>query len=151
MRNSYCGWLLSVLVLINLSWWSLHSKRFLLRWWERAMRNIFLIARREYLERVRTKAFMIFTLLMPALMFAFTTLPAKFMMKSDKPKNILVVTSSPDFGKVIKDQLASHAKENGMTMTIVTSTLADIDQATAEQELSSKKYDSLLWVTDRDS
>ena len=32
------------------------------------MHNIFLIARREYLERVRTKAFIIATLLIPVLL-----------------------------------------------------------------------------------
>ena len=40
------------------------------------MRNIFLIARREYLERVRSKAFIIMTLLIPGLMFAITAGPA---------------------------------------------------------------------------
>ena len=48
------------------------------------MHNVWLIIRREYLERVRTKSFIISTLLLPAFMFGVTVLPSKLaMMKGD--------------------------------------------------------------------
>jgi len=39
------------------------------------MHNILLIARREYLESVRSRAFAIMTFFIPALMFGVTVLP----------------------------------------------------------------------------
>jgi ABC-2 type transport system permease protein len=113
------------------------------------MRNVFLIARREYLERVRTKAFLIFTFLMPALMAALTILPAKLMMTAGKPKNLLIVTSTPEFGTAIKDQLSSSEERNsGVNLIVTTSTPAETSQEAAEQQLGSKRYDSVLWATD---
>ena len=44
------------------------------------MRNVFLFTRREYLQAVRKKSFLVFTMLTPLLMFAFTVLPSKLMM-----------------------------------------------------------------------
>jgi ABC-2 type transport system permease protein len=113
------------------------------------MRNVFLIARREYLERVRTRAFLIFTFLMPALMAGLTILPAKLMMTAGKAKQLLVITSTADFGEMIKDQLSSSEQRNsGVNMIVSTSTSAETTQEAAEQALASKKYDSFLWATD---
>src|SRR5690242_10948730 len=113
------------------------------------MRNVFLIARREYLERVRTKAFLIFTFLIPALMATLVTLPAKMMMTAGKPKNLLVVTSTPAFGNTIRDQLGSSDQRNsGVNIIVTTSTPAETTQEAAEQQLAQKKYDSFLWASD---
>ena len=40
------------------------------------MHNTFLFARREYLETVRKKSFIVMTILLPAMMFGFTVLPS---------------------------------------------------------------------------
>jgi ABC-2 type transport system permease protein len=112
------------------------------------MRNAFLIARREYLERVRTKAFLIFTLVMPAIMACLTILPARLMMKTGKPKNLLVVASTADFASNIKNQILSRNQEAGLNLVITTAAAAEVTQSDAEQRLTSKKLDSLLWTTD---
>ena len=39
------------------------------------MHNIFIIAKREYLERVRSRSFVIMTLFIPLLMFGVTVVP----------------------------------------------------------------------------
>ncbi len=41
------------------------------------MHNIWTLIQREYLERVRTRSFVIFTLLMPAFMAGIVLIPAK--------------------------------------------------------------------------
>ena len=46
------------------------------------MRNLMLIIGREYLVRVRTRAFLIFTVLMPLLVGGVVVLPSKLMMQS---------------------------------------------------------------------
>jgi len=113
------------------------------------MRNVFLIARREYLERVRTRAFLIFTFLMPALMAGLTILPAKLMMTAGKARQLLVITSTPDFGQMIEDQLSSSEQRNsGVNIIVTTSTPAETTQEAGQQQLASKKYDSFLWATD---
>ena len=43
-------------------------------------RNMWLVAKREYLERVKTKAFLIITLLTPVLIFVFGVGPSLIMM-----------------------------------------------------------------------
>ncbi len=110
------------------------------------MRNIWIIARREYLERVRTKAFLIFTLLMPALMFAFTVLPARLMMKSGQMRNLLVVTSSPQLGAFLSQQIETENKASGVNLAVATATPGETNQAAAEEKLKSRQIDALLWA-----
>ncbi len=70
------------------------------------LRNIFLIARREYLERVRTKAFMIFTLLMPAIMFGFSVVPSLLVMsKSGGTLHIAVVSADAKLAQSVKVEI----------------------------------------------
>ncbi len=59
------------------------------------MRNLFLIIRREYLERVNGKSFIITTLLMPILMVGLMVAPALIMvMSGPENKQIAVVDAS---------------------------------------------------------
>lgn len=56
------------------------------------MRRLWIVARQEYLLKVRTKAFIIGTILVPILMGALTVLPALFMnMDVSKPADFAVV------------------------------------------------------------
>ena len=112
------------------------------------MHNVWIIARREYLERVRTKAFVILTLLMPALMFAFTVLPARLMMKSGQPRKLLVVTSSPQLGAFLTQQIHREDESSGVNLTVSTSTSRETSQAAAEEKLQSRQIDALLWAAD---
>ena len=81
-------------------------------WWEKPMRNIFLIARREYLERVRTRAFIIMTFLIPALMLGVTILPSYLMTRgSGQTKRITVVASDARTADIIQRQLSNPAEE----------------------------------------
>ncbi len=72
------------------------------------MRNTWLIIKREYLERVRTKAFLIFTVLMPMFIAGIVVVPSKLMMmKSGSTRNIVVVAPSAGIANDIKSQLES--------------------------------------------
>jgi len=56
------------------------------------MRNLWLIVKREYLQRVRTKGFIISTLLMPALFAALFVVPIFLArMQTGEPKKVAVV------------------------------------------------------------
>jgi ABC-2 type transport system permease protein len=78
------------------------------------MRNTFLIIKREYLQRVRTKAFIIFTVLMPVFMGAVILGPAKLIsMKSAGTRNLIVVASNQETASLVKNQLQSVGVKPG--------------------------------------
>lgn len=66
--------------------------------------NLYLIIRREYLERVRRKSFIITTILMPLFMILMMTLPALMMLiASPEETRIAVVDNSNLVGKSLKN------------------------------------------------
>ena len=72
------------------------------------MRNTWLVIRREFLERVRAKSFIISTILMPAFVFAITVLPTKLMsMKSNAVFHLVVAVSNLDVADAVEKQLHS--------------------------------------------
>ena len=74
------------------------------------MRNVWLIIKREYLERVRTRAFLIFTVLMPLFIGGVIVLPTKLMtMKSGSTREIAVVAPTPQIAADIKSQLEKQS------------------------------------------
>ena len=76
------------------------------------MRNTFIIARREYLERVKTRSFIVMTILIPALMFVVTVVPSLIMMRgSGETKHYVVVASNAGTGELVRDQLTKASQE----------------------------------------
>ena len=69
-------------------------------------KHVWIVARREYLERVRTKAFIIMTLITPVMMFGFAVVPSLLSMrKAEGKRHLVVVTSDPAFGEAIRNEL----------------------------------------------
>lgn len=71
------------------------------------MRNLWLIIKREYLERVRTRSFLILTLLLPGIMTVVMILPAKLASMGGKAQHLVVVTSTPQFGEMVRQRFLS--------------------------------------------
>src|SRR6185437_17114230 len=95
---------------------SLRWKKSLLMWWEKTMRNVWLIARREYLERVRTRSFMIMTVLIPVLMAGLMIGPSLLADKiSHRAKHLVVVASTHATGEAIRDQMLQAQQESRET------------------------------------
>ena len=70
------------------------------------MHNTWLIIRREYLERIRSKAFIIMTLLMPVFMASTILIPAFLAdMKSGGTRRIVLVANNPEIAEAVKQQL----------------------------------------------
>jgi ABC-2 type transport system permease protein len=77
------------------------------------MGKLLLIIRREYLVRVRTKSFVIFTVLMPLLIGAGFLLPGKLMLQNTGTKRIVIVAADSALANSIKTELAgSHAADD---------------------------------------
>ena len=69
------------------------------------MRSIYLIARREYLERIRTRAFAVMTVLVPLLMIAFTVVPTMLGDRPSGTKHIAVVASDLATAQLIQQKV----------------------------------------------
>ena len=72
------------------------------------MRNLWLIIKREYLERVRTRSFLILTLLLPGIMTVVMILPAKLATMGEKAQHMVVVTSTPQFGEMVRQRFSQQ-------------------------------------------
>jgi ABC-2 type transport system permease protein len=80
------------------------------------MRKMLLIIQREYLVRVRTKAFILFTILMPLFIGVAFLLPSKLMFQGSTTKRIVIVASDLTLANDIKSELAaSHVADEDDT------------------------------------
>ena len=134
------------------------------------MHNTWLIIRREYLERIRAKAFIIMTLLMPVFM-ASTILVPTFLsdMKSGVTRRIVLVANNPEIAQAVQQELmATQAKSDNPAQnkpdagpaagkTSVPRYQISVDTNTSETErdklrrdVSDGKIDGFLWLSDTD-
>src|ERR1700704_6439413 len=70
-------------------------------------KKVFAILRREYVERVRTKAFWIATLLIPVLFGGFIAIQVSISRKTGGERRIAVVDLTGTMAKPLADELAS--------------------------------------------
>jgi ABC-2 type transport system permease protein len=129
------------------------------------MRNTFLIIKREYLQRVRTKAFIIFTVLMPVFMGVVILGPARLItMNSGGSRNLVVVASNQETADLVKNQLqsveASEVKRGGQfdedqnpaPKYSVETTVGGGDELRKQltAQVSDGKLDGYIWLTDQE-
>ena len=130
------------------------------------MRNTWLIIQREYLERVRTRSFVVLTLLAPAIMTVLLMLPVKLATMGEKAQQIVVVTSTPQFGEIVRQRLLAPAVATDDDEESNPDTKAakkppeppytiDVDPNPTEAEravlrgkIASKAIDGYLWLSD---
>ncbi len=127
------------------------------------MHNIFIIAKREYLERVRSRSFVIMTLFIPVLMFGITVVPTMLANRgSNETKHIVVVAGDRDTAEMIRSRIEQHqdqqkSEEKGSTQrrnlpptnfTVEVSTnTSDSERAALTAKVKDKKLDAFLWAT----
>ena len=123
------------------------------------MHNIFLFARREYLETVRKKSFIVMTILLPAMMFGFTVLPSMIASKhSGETQHIVIATSDAQFANDVRDKFmaapadedspAQQRKQNApraFDVQIDTNVSPD-EEAALTQRVNSHEIDGYLWA-----
>lgn len=135
-----------------------------------SLRNTWLVIKREYLERVRQRSFIVLTLLLPAIMIGAFVIPAKLSsMKSSKMKRVVVVTSTPQFGEIVRKQLLAASKPEeetsgpekekdkdseyedkpGRDYTIeVDANASEAERAALRNRVNSGDIDGFLWLSD---
>ncbi|HEV3036715.1 MAG TPA: ABC transporter permease [Candidatus Angelobacter sp.] len=132
------------------------------------MHNIFLIARREYLERVRTKSFLIMTILIPLMMAGFLLGPGILMNPMSRgAKHLIVVASRTQTAENIRHELTkaqeeqnkqiADSKKNSLKRSPETQSdlSVDVDTNTSTEERAAlakkvrdKQLDGVIWATD---
>ncbi len=108
------------------------------------MHNIWLIAKREYTERVRTRAFMIATILIPLLMSAGIAGMILIAKHSKSNSHIAVVSNDLKFATDIQDEL-EHGKDSEMLVDVISPPSANT-RANLDAAVKSKDLDGYLWI-----
>ena len=110
------------------------------------MHNIWLIAKREYMERVRTRGFILATVLIPCLMAALIGGSAYFMSRTKTNSHIAVVTSDRTLGQDIKRQLET-GKNSEMTVDVMQPSAATQAGLDAQLHTHAAQLAGYLWIT----
>jgi ABC-2 type transport system permease protein len=134
------------------------------------MRNFWVIVKREYLQRVRTRSFLILTLLVPGIMTVVMMLPAKLATMGKKAEHVVVVTSTPQFGEMVRQHFLSaltatddddesspeanaakpKSREQGEDEYVidVDSNATEAERTALRDKVTSQAIDGYLWLSD---
>ena len=125
------------------------------------MHNIWTLIQREYLERVRTRSFVIFTLLMPAFMAGIVLIPAKMAeMNSGGLRRLIIVANNPQIASAVGHELgtprantpASNLDEDSGSAAVyeiqVNTDTSDAERDLLRQQVSKGEITGFLWLTD---
>uniref|UniRef100_A0A7V4XRY4 ABC transporter permease n=1 Tax=Acidobacterium capsulatum TaxID=33075 RepID=A0A7V4XRY4_9BACT len=109
------------------------------------MHSILLIAKREYVERVRSKVFRITTILVPLGLLVMIGAIALISKKATGLNDIVIASNSPALAATMQDQLKNGEHPPASIQVIAPATEADRARLTAE--ISANKVDGVLWLT----
>jgi ABC-2 type transport system permease protein len=109
------------------------------------MRNVWLIAKREYLERIRTRSFLVMTILIPVLFGGLVFASAIINGTRSNASHIAVVAPDVQFGLDLQAELQSR-KSRKFTVDVLSPGGTDT-RAVLNDELKEKDLDGYLWVT----
>ncbi len=127
------------------------------------MHSTWLVIQREYMERIRSKAFLIMTLLMPVFMASTILIPALLSnMKSGVTRHIVLVADNPEIAQAIQQQLTvpptksddatqKKAKSEAPRFALeINNNTSDAERDKLRRDVSGGKIDGFLWLTDSD-
>lgn len=126
------------------------------------MRNTWLIIKREYLQRVRTRSFLVLTILAPVIMTVLMAAPAKFATMGQKPQHITIVTSNQQFGDALRQQLLANPiagesvnaddsakqKQDDQYIVDLDTNASDAEKTVLRNKVSAREIDGYMWLTD---
>ncbi len=108
------------------------------------MRNVWLIAKREYMERIRTKAFLVMTVLIPLLMGGGIVGSAIAGRSQQSNSHIAVVSPDLDLATDLQKEL-EHGRNSKMLVDVISPAAADT-RTVLDSELSNRQLDGYLWI-----
>lgn len=113
------------------------------------MHNVWLIAKREYLERIRTKSFLLMTVLIPMLMVGGGLLNEISIAKSKSEAHIAIVSEDTQLALDLQREL-ENAKNSRMTVDVISPPVANT-RPELNGELADKALDGYLWMNSASS
>jgi len=108
------------------------------------MRDIWLIAKREYLEQVKGKAFKVTTILIPLVFAAIFGVIAIAGKNSGVGKHVVIATADPTLAERVRGPLIAD-KDAKMTVDVV-APATDADHQRLLAEVDQKQIDGFLWL-----
>lgn len=108
------------------------------------MRNVWLVAQREYMEQIRGKTFKVTTILLPAV---FIGILAVIFLTANwgSGKHIVVAAQNQDLASRVRDKLLAD-KDAKMTVDVV-APATEADRRTLHAEMDRKEIDGFVWMT----
>lgn len=113
------------------------------------MHNVFLVARREYLEQIRGRAFRLSTVLVPVLFAVVIGIVLLTGRGSGQGKHVIVAAPSVAVAETVRSQIMAD-KDAKMTIDVF-APAAPADRPTLVSKVRDKSVDGLLWVGPDDS
>ena len=109
------------------------------------MRDIWLIAKREYLEQVKGKAFKVTTILIPVVFIAIFGVIAIAGKNSGVGKHVVIATADPTLAERVRTPLIADKDAKMIVDVVAPATEADHQRLLAE--VDQKQIDGFLWLT----
>jgi ABC-2 type transport system permease protein len=129
------------------------------------MHNFLLIARREYVERVRSKTFLFMTVFIPLLMFGVSVVPTLLVTRmAGAPKRLVIVTADRATAELIKAQLEkpdnsakgskrndgnpqTRTPSNSGFVTEIDTNVSDAERSSLTEKVRNKQIDGVIWAS----
>jgi|CZKL01.1.fsa_nt_gi ABC-2 type transport system permease protein len=108
------------------------------------MRNIFLVARREYLEQIRGRAFRMTTVGLPAIFAAVIGVSYLSTLGLGSGKHLAIASGDPALASEIRSRLVSSKDRKAVVDIISPATPADRERLI--DDVRAKTLDGLLWI-----
>lgn len=115
------------------------------------LENIWILTRREYLTRIKTKGFWIGTLALPLVMAALFVLPSLILSKSGSEHRLVVVDETGKVAGALSESLAKRTGEGKAATFVVTTEAVAADPAAQRKDLDRRvlagEMHAWLWVS----
>src|SRR5208282_220977 len=108
------------------------------------MRNIFLIARREFLEQIRGRAFRMSTIAVPALFLVIVGIIYISGRGATGVKHLVVASSNAVLADGVRDRLLDD--KDAKTVVEVLAPAIPEDRAALVERVRTKAIDGFLWI-----
>ena len=112
------------------------------------MKRVFAVARREYLERVRSKAFLVSTILGPTLLAGFMIAPILLTRQRGRPLHVAVLDASGRLGADVTQSLARRKVAGQPRFLVDPAPPGRVDQARAalQERMVQGEIDGYLFL-----
>lgn len=116
--------------------------------------NILIVAKREFLARIKTKGFWIATLLLPLLMGAWVVLPGLLAATTKSSQKLAVVDRTGRVAEKLKEELAERAEQGRGRATFEVEIIPvegdpEAVKATLDRQVLDEEIGAWLWIDDQ--